>query len=358
MTAQLMDLDLSTARGALHAAQLVEQAAKAAFVWDNAQRQAHRDPVVATGSWLGGCTRALAFSLSKTPADQGWAAPPDEARAALLGSYEHEGYLPALAKQFRTATVEQYTQMTAAGYTFTGSIDLATTMAILDLKTVGEHRLQGVRRAGAAFQPARVQVFGYILGEIQRGREVRYAIWLYMDRANGELQVIVEPVTNDRVMEVIDRVTLIKDYAEWDPMDAPAEEQGPGLSFVCDRCPWLKRCWGEDAAAKTVGAQANLLITDEDQLQALTELLEATQMTAHAKKLREFALAKLMRVPRRVPLNGLYELRDKAGGSYIPVDYVEQAFRDGVPAGSKPARAPKAGSTSIKLINLIGAGAK
>jgi hypothetical protein len=331
----------------------VAEAARMAFVQDNARRQADRDPLVATMSWLGGCTRALAFSLSKTPADDGWVRPADEARAALLGSYEHEGYLPPLALQFTQAQVEKKTVLQAAGYTFTGAIDLAVLLAILDQKTVGEHRLQKVRRRGAAYVPHRVQVFGYVLGEIQAGNEVRYAIWLYMDRTNGELQVIVEEVTNARVMEVIDRVALIKDFAEWDPMDAPPEEPGPGLSFVCDRCPWLKRCWGEDAVAAQVGAQANLLITDEDVLEAFAELVEAGEMKEMAEKQREFALAKLTRIPRKVPINGIYQLNDYAGGTYTPQDEVEAAFAHGVAPGTPVPKRRKKGHTRVKILNLI-----
>lgn len=230
--------------------QEIIEATGAAFLAGSAER--HRDPHDFSLSGLGGCRRAAAYALSRTPTtdDPG----PTEARQANLGTAQHEWLLPRLAAQYPGAQVEKKVRLRAAGLEITGHIDLNTTLYPLDLKTVGEWRLQGVRRVFAAYYHHRVQVGGYTLALHQAGERPRFMAWLYIDRASGDQEVIVEPVTNRTMLAVVDRVTELRWWSER-PQEAPRDERGPGLSIVCDGCPWLRACWGDDAVPGQTGVQ-------------------------------------------------------------------------------------------------------
>jgi hypothetical protein len=256
-----------------------------AFMEENARRQADRDPTKLTLSGLGGCTRAAAYKVAGTPPSDRPLR--DEARAALLGTGTHDWFLPALVRAAGPgAACEQPVVLHAAGLDIAGTLDFAHGPMVLDLKTVREWRLTGVRRRGGAYDEHTVQVLGYVLARIQEGHDVRYAVFLYMDRSTGEVEVIVEEVTNAAVLAVVDRVTTIARLAELDPDSAPREERGPGLSYACDRCPWLRRCWGEDAVAGQPGPQRRLADTPAGLELALTLYAEVAELEATARARR------------------------------------------------------------------------
>lgn len=288
-------------------------ATAAAFTAASAAR--HRHPHQFGISGVGGCRRAAAYALAKIPAsdDPG----PGEGRAANLGTWEHDGLLPRLAEQLPGSTTEPEVRVRVAGLELIGHIDLDDPATVVDLKTVGEWRLQGVRagRAGthpdskplpvptgrrvpAAYYHHRMQVGTYGLGRLQEGRPPRYVAWLYLDRANGDQEIIVEEFTNGLALEVIDRLTELAVYAAEDPAAAPADEPGPGLSIVCDQCPWLRSCWGPDAVPGRTGPQA--VKTDPQIEAALLDYVEARSVESAAALAKKVALAKVGQARHRV----------------------------------------------------------
>jgi len=227
---------------------LVKTAVERAFVDESTTRQ--RDPHHLGISALSGCTRFAAYAIAGTPAsDQ-----PDagEGRAANLGTWEHNGLLPRIADQFDYGTTEVDVVLHAAGLTIPGHIDLDVPFMVLDLKTVGEWRLQAVRQSGAFYDHV-MQVAAYAVAKLQASQPLRWLVILYLDRANGDEQAFVIPFTNEHVMMVIDRVAEIRRWANDDPDTAPRRDasgaamSGPGYSYKCNECPWLRRCWGPDA---------------------------------------------------------------------------------------------------------------
>ena len=71
------------------------------------------------------------------------------------------------------------------------------------------------------------------------------------------------------------------------------DERGPGLSIICDGCPWLKECWGPDAVPSETGPQAQLAVDSEAVVAALDMYDAALQAEKRAKADKQFAAAVL-----------------------------------------------------------------
>lgn len=322
-----------------------------AFQDASAERQ--RDPYHVGISALGRCTRANAYALSRTPVSD--EPPPEEGRAANLGTWEHEGLLPRIARRLGDAQTEVPVVLRAAGLQLEGHIDLDWSPAgPVDLKTVGEHRLAGVRRTGIAYADHRVQIGGYALARLQAGRRTPFLAWHYLDRATGDEQVLVSRFTNADALAVIDRVQTLVNFAE-EPDTAPRDERGPGLSFACDACPWLRRCWGEEAEPGVTGAQSILVRNDADVVEALLAYDTARAQETAAAKVKKDMEARLERtrfstygpVPDRPELGIKYT----RGKSYDATDGKAAAARLRELGETVPT-SRRRGQLQIKLVDI------
>ena len=265
-----------------------------------AGRQKSRDVHSLTLSALGRCTRQSAYKLAgTTPSD-----PPTgegEQRAAMLGTWVHRGLLPRLRLILSRSRTEMKVTLAAAGIHLEGQADLYVRHGIVDLKTVREHGLSHIRQWGP--RPAdKAQVRGYALAAIQQGRPVKWVAYVYMDRATGEHETFVEPFTASDAMRVLDRVSEIV-AASKNLRMAPRDEKGPGLSVVCDSCPWLRSCWGRSARPGDVGAQGGLSfrapdVVDEEAAGTAAELYARSRAAAaQAKADQDFARSLLSWLP-------------------------------------------------------------
>lgn len=325
----------------------LEQGTTAAFIAANAANR--HDPLRLSVSGLGGCTRKAAYALAEVePSD---VPPPDEARAAMLGTWEHAGLLPWLVKVLgsdqRPAEKDRPVTLRAHGIEIPGELDLYRSPVLADQKTVGEHRLHRVRRTGSPFRNHRQQVRSYGLAAMQDGLEVRYLAWLYLDRANGDTTVMAEEFTNAAAMDVLDRVAEILYWAEHPPQ-APREERGPGLSYLCNSCPWLRTCWGPTAVPKQVGAQTSIAETPLGLAAALAAYDDAAARKADAAKDQEFAAAILARTPRGV--YGPWWLRWDKPGSTIDQAAVAELYTQ---LGLEVPKKPTAGGLRIRLVEAL-----
>jgi hypothetical protein len=329
-------------------AELMQDLVAAAFESENTRLQEDRDPTALTMSGLGGCTRRNAYSIAGTePSD---VHPGEEARQALLGTGIHLWFLPALARVItarlgETVAVEKRVALHAAGITIAGQLDLAYDRIVLDLKTVREYRLHGVRRRGArgAFDEHQVQVGGYALAEWQAGRPVEWVVYLYMDRTTGDVHPIIERFDNTAAVAVLDRVQALTAFAE-DPDAAPREGRGPGVSLACDRCPWLKRCWGPAAVAGAPGPQTQLAETPAGLDEILKLALVTTGLSGQATRDREFAKLVLSRT--KDGTYGRYTLSHGRDGERDDVDAMKRILTD---LGLEIPKRSQAGSMYVKL---------
>lgn len=242
----------------------LERAAAKAFLLSNRTGQAARKNLFGLSmSALGGCTRQAAFRLAGTaPSDPDLAV--SEAREAGLGTWTHEGFLPNLAQVLYEARCEMPVTLAVDGEEIHGTTDLysrAMGGGVLDLKTVGAHKTGGISRSGVRFSH-RMQVLGYALAVQQAGQPVAWVAWCYMERGSGDVVVLLEPFGPEQAEEVRQRVRDLRRHAEA-PQHAPRTERGPGLSPVCDGCPWLRECWGPEARPGDSGA---LVVRSEEDI--------------------------------------------------------------------------------------------
>jgi hypothetical protein len=325
----------------------MEDMTVAAFVDENSRRQADRDRTALTMSGLGGCTRANAYAIAGTPASE--EARPEEARAALLGSGAHDWFLPALARVIAAkigaqVDVEQRVTLRAGGLVIPGSLDLAFDDVVVDLKTVGERKLHGVRRRGEPYDEHFLQVFGYALARHQAGHTIRWVVFLYMDRTTGDVHPVVVPFTNDALLAVVDRATNLRRLAH-DPDSAPRDAHGPGKSIACDRCPWLRRCWGPDATPGRTGAQV-VAAGDWEGLSYVLQLYaDAAALATGAEADKDFA--KLAIAATRAGTYGDYKITRSRDGEMDDVDAMKDILAaHGIPVPKKR----RAGATRVTAV--------
>jgi hypothetical protein len=312
-----------------------------AFTAENSRRQAERDPTRLTMSGLGGCTRAAAYSIAGTPPSD--VALPEEARQALLGTWIHEHLLPGMAEfAGPDVVVEQPVKLAAAGLVITGTLDMAVHDVVWEVKSVKEWRLHGVRRKGV-YAEHRVQARGYGLAYLQAGNPVRWIVFIYIDRATGEVHIEAEPFTNAAALSVIDRLDRIKFHAGDDPDRAPREGRGPGVSLACDRCPWLRRCWGDDAVPGKTGPQRTIARTDAGIEYALDLYGRAAAAASQAERDKTFAKLILAAAP-----NGQYGSWIYGRGRGSEKWDHDQIAADYAAAGLEVPKAPTAGKIIVK----------
>lgn len=274
-----------------------------AFTSANRTNQALRpDPFGMSISAIGRCDKQAAHRIAGTEPSDPHLAGAGEARAAMLGTWIHAGLLPVLAdvlvcddpQPTNWAQDERPVTLTAAGIPVRGTTDLYTPRhggICLDLKTVREYALNTLAGQDGPFPDHFIQVSAYSLALHQSGYPVRWMAWLYLDRASGDLMIKVAPFDADASLAVVNRMTRLAQLAD-NPDQAPRTERGPGFSYQCDQCPWLRRCWGPDAAPRDTAAPI-LAAVPQDAAQADVEaLLKAysreREQTAKHKKEQDF----------------------------------------------------------------------
>lgn len=321
---------------------MVQASIRRAFAAESATRQ--RDPHYLGISSLSGCTRFAAYAIARTPPSD--SPEPREGRSANLGTWEHCGLLPRLAGEFWRGADEVEVTLRASGITIPGRIDLDAPGMILDLKTVGEWKLQAVRRSGP--MPAHVmQVAAYALARLQAGHTPQWLVVLYMDRATGECQPFAIPFTNGHVSTVIDRIAEICRWSD-NPDTTPrcdasgSAMSGPGYSYSCDECPWLRRCWGPDAQQGQRARKCH----DNPEIEALLmEYVEVNAIEGPAKR-RKAEIAKLLESVK----NGTYGDVKYYRPQDVVVDDPYAALRILKTLGYEVPQRPQRGKLSIRLM--------
>lgn len=239
-------------------------------------------------SSLGACTRQGAYKLAGTPADVEFDPLSDEKRMAWLGTWQHRGLLPLLRRVMRRSRTEVPVTLSASGITIKGSVDLWWKDTVVDVKTKTQYGVERARTYGP-YEKEWHQVRGYAAGLVQsRGADIRWIALVLLDRATGDSETFVRPYGADEAEHVDDRIADLV-VASRNPGMTERDERGPGLSVICDGCPFLRRCWGQDATPGQSGAQKNLAVDPDVVASALTMYDDARQREKQAKDDREFA---------------------------------------------------------------------
>jgi hypothetical protein len=260
---------------------------------ENRQR-ARRSLFGLSMSGLGGCRRKAAYQLAEVEPSDPRLATTGENRPANLGTMIHEGLLPELAEVLggrAEIEVELVVDVGDTRIVVPGRSDMfwPDAKVLLDLKTVGEHKLGQVVGSGP-FEEHLVQVAGYALAAEQGGHAVEWVGWIYIDRATGVSYVVVEPFTDELRAMVVDKCFELANYAA-SPHDAPRDGAGPGertANMICNSCPWLRACWGEDAEPGVAGVQSSKVDDFGGMQEVLVGYLCARDAESAAKERKEF----------------------------------------------------------------------
>ena len=312
------------------AATLRHAVAEAFRAFTTASQQERDDPLALTMSGLGGCSRQAAYRLAKVPPSEKLTY--EQNREANIGTMIHAGLLPHLAPLL-DGVEEIRVTLTVGDLVINGRSDLYSEKhgLVSDLKTVGPYKMAAI---GNTPVPAhRIQVAGYAWAAAQSGRPVDWIAWLYLDRASGADHIIVEPFDDDVIKMVTLRCEELAAYAE-SPDSAPRDERGPGLSIVCDQCPWLRECWGEDAVAGEVGAQRILAHDNAGVADAIRLYDEARARERQANSDKEFARA--MFSAYKPGVYGDYQFYWSSAGESVDKDAALKLLEDaGIPIPRK-----------------------
>lgn len=101
------------------------------------------------------------------------------------------------------------------------------------------------------------------------------------------------------------------------PDDVPRDQDGPGLSVVCDNCPFRTACWGE---SDDYAPQSKLIVTDADLAAVLAEYDEARTIEREAKARKDMARATLDATEKAIYTDGsaAFKLGWSGGGTGEP----------------------------------------
>jgi hypothetical protein len=300
------------AAGVVSLSAALERGAGRAYAAANERHQRARSDLFGLSmSALGTCQRQAAYRVAGAAPDPEYvyAMGEDEARAAMVGTWIHDGLLPEIAALLHGGQHEMRVELVAPvgptedGVTpllrVGGSTDCYTRAAgggVVDLKSVGAHRLGDIAALGA-FEKHRKQVRGYACACIQAGLPVAWTAWLYLDRGDGSVKAVVEPFGQEEYVSTLRWVAHLHALSR-NPEYAPRDQRGPGLSWVCDSCPFLRRCWGKDA---TPGDPAAIAVHDDEGIAfAGSEVVRLRREAAELKKKEDFYRAQVGKPKRGV----------------------------------------------------------
>jgi len=219
---------------------------------------------------------------------------PGDKRMAILGTWIHAGYLGVMRREYGGVT-----EIRLATDRLQSSADVyyPSEFIVEDGKTVGwsldRMRIYGPR-VPQLFQ---VHIYGDLLrrglfGPSERRlagpQPVTDVRVRFICRADGDEHIDQRPY--DPEITALAWAWLDSVLATEKPEDAPRDLPGPGLSTICDSCPFRSKCWPEQAGK----APQSVLVRDDADVQtALEEYERARLAEAEAKAAKALARAKL-----------------------------------------------------------------
>ncbi|MDX3766423.1 MULTISPECIES: PD-(D/E)XK nuclease family protein [unclassified Streptomyces] len=261
------------------------------------------------------CERRAAYVLFGVTASD-WS----EKRAAILGTYIHEGLLGAARTEYGWLVERAVADDTIRGHIDAVQLDEATAarvparhrpkvaaehgVTVEDVKTKSTYLWEKVRRYGpSAAELRQVYLYADLLRttgfEDVRGQrylaklgplEVARIRFRFVNRDNGEEHIEefdFDPNEATRARWWVQRVRELKS-----PEEGRRDFDGPGLDAICDHCPFMTACWGPPespgAAVQTV-----LIHDDVDRAQALAEYVQGHELALQGNRMKALARKKV-----------------------------------------------------------------
>lgn len=243
-----------------------------------------------------------------------------EKRAAILGTYIHEGLLGAARTEYGWLVERAVADDTIRGHIDAVQLDEATAarvparhrpkvaaehgVIVEDVKTKSTYLWEKVRRYGpSAAELRQVYLYADLLRttgfEDVRGQrylaklgplEVARIRFRFVNRDNGEEHIEefdFDPNEATRARWWVQRVRELKS-----PEEGRRDFDGPGLDAICDHCPFMTACWGlpesPGAAVQTV-----LIHDDADRAKALAEYVTGHELALQGNRMKALARKKV-----------------------------------------------------------------
>jgi len=217
--------------------------------------------------------------------------------AAIAGTWFHTGALEVMRREWGA-----FIETTVQDGPIKGHVDVPT---VDDLKTKADRRMvDHMRSAG----PSRAQLFQtHMYADLLRRGKVKVTRKLTdkmlakvgpIDVQRVQLRYVARSGDDDEYLYEQEYDQSITDEAwEWvgqvtesaKPEDLPRDEDGPGLSYVCNNCEFLTACWGEQVG--DLPRQTLLLVEDEDRTEALADYHRGLELTREGSALKDKAKA-------------------------------------------------------------------
>ncbi|MFF3493754.1 PD-(D/E)XK nuclease family protein [Streptomyces sp. NPDC002795] len=254
------------------------------------------------------CERRAAYILTQTP-------PTDDSdkRAAILGTYIHEGLLGAARTEYGWLVEKAVADPSIRGHVDAVQLDADTArrvparhrplvaapdgVTVEDVKTKSTWLWDKVRRYGpTAAELRQVYLYADLLrtvgfedrpGQRYLARlgplEVARIRFRFVNRDNGEEHVEefdFDPAEATRARWWVQGVRELTS-----PEQARRDFDGPGLDAICDYCPFRTACWG---LPERPGApvQTILVHDDADRAHALQEYVRGHELETEGKKVK------------------------------------------------------------------------
>ncbi|MFD7499543.1 PD-(D/E)XK nuclease family protein [Streptomyces sp. NPDC059850] len=259
------------------------------------------------------CARRAGYLLhGRTPTDGG------EKRKAILGTWLHDGILDAAREEYGWLVERRVEDQTVRGHIDAVQLD-STTAARLpkrlrptlpaeqttveDVKTKSTYQWDSILRYGASEAELRqVYLYADLLGtegfaSVRGQRQLAYLgpvpvgriRFRFINRDNGD----------DHIQEIAYEAARARRARWWvqqvraaaTPEELPRTFQGPGISVICDHCPFRTACWGPLGTGRA--PQSQLIHDDEERTNALAEYAEVSEQIKPLKDRQKFLRAQL-----------------------------------------------------------------
>ncbi|WP_327356305.1 PD-(D/E)XK nuclease family protein [Streptomyces sp. NBC_01304] len=243
-------------------------------------------------------------------------------RAAILGTYIHQGLLEDARREYGWLIERTVADATLRGHIDVVQLDTATAarlprrhrpvepaevVTVEDVKTKSSRVWDRVVRYGpTAAEMRQVLLYADLLrtvgfadvpGQRYLHRlgpvDVQRVRFRFVCRDTGEEHI--QEFAFDEWLAAqarwwVDRVTEAES-----PEELRRDHDGPGLSVICDNCPFVQACWPGVAPGQP--AQTTLIHDDEDRARALADYVRAHERLRDAKQAKEMARAMLDNSP-------------------------------------------------------------
>lgn len=243
------------------------------------------------------CARRAGYLLhGRTPTDTG------EKRKAILGTYLHAGMLEAAREEYGWIIERRVEDDTIRGHIDAVQVDSHTAArlpkrlrprlpaeetTVEDIKTKSTFQWDTILRHGASEAEIRqvllyadllrTEGFADIDGQRQLARlgplPVGRIRFRFINRDSGDDHVQELPFNAERAQGARWWVQQVR--AAETPEDLPRTFPGPGLSAVCDNCPFKTACWGPTIAGQR--PQSLLVHDDAEREQLLAEYVHVSE---------------------------------------------------------------------------------